>query len=159
MSRIASTLAFVLAALPASATAPDDHVVVPGQRVGPVSIGMGPAELLQALGAPEESRTFQDGGSSYDYNGRHLQVIANGGKVSTIATWDAGDHLANGLKIGSAELELQAMMGSPAWKKARGGGDFIEYCFGGTSFYVSGFTGSHGPPGRVYEIKVDGCEP
>jgi hypothetical protein len=148
---------FVVAASSSSvfAAPPDDHLIVPGQRVGPVVVGMGPAELLQALGAPDESNTNKYA-TQYVYRSRGFWIWSRKNRVDSISIMDPTYHTANGIHPGSSELELQAAMGAPKWQKDNG--SFIEYCYRDATRYEIGRPGSNNA-GRLLAIDINTCVP
>jgi hypothetical protein len=50
------------------ALASSDNLIVPGQRIGPISLGMGMDQVAATLGQPDESRTdyYPNGGAAYN---------------------------------------------------------------------------------------------
>jgi hypothetical protein len=137
------------------AASPDDHLIVPGQRIGPVVIGMGPSELLQALGAPDQSNTNKFA-TQYVYPSRGFCIWSRNNRVDMISISDSSYHTPNGIHPGSSELELQAAMGAPKWK--RDNGSFIEYCYRDATRYEIGRPGTNNA-GRLLAIDINTCKP
>jgi hypothetical protein len=143
----------------AVAAAPDDGLIVLGKRIGPVFIGMNPAELLQALGAPDSAHGSGDS-TQYRYQGKGLVIWARNGRVSEVYTSDPRYRAAAGIHVGSSELELVASIGQPKWKRAnnRGESGSITYCYkDGTDMVLGGPNASDA--GRVRTIWINGCKP
>jgi len=122
MSPLRSTaMALILAAVAVttvSAQVANDRQIVPGARVGPVSLGMTAADLYRTMGEPKSTMAFDDGGFKYEWN--EIVVLSDkGGHVAFISPTTGGYSLSPGLHIGSSELALQAQRPAPAWVQAQ----------------------------------------
>jgi len=121
MSPLRSTaMALILAAIAVttvSAQGANDRQIVPGARVGPISLGMTAGDLYRTMGEPKSSMSFTDGSFRYEWNEIFVQSD-RGGHVTTISPTSGGYTLNPGLSIGSSELALQAQRPAPAWVRA-----------------------------------------
>src|ERR1700722_12967958 len=70
------TLAAALAAFSTAVWAQsDDHKIIPGERVGPVQLGMSAEEVVGYWGRPQEIEPDKNGGTFYRYPSRGILVI------------------------------------------------------------------------------------
>ncbi len=138
----------VIALLAACASGPltlDDDLVVPGERVGEVQIGMPLATLLAVKGTPMKtvpisgsdatSYTFQDGLTV----GAHDQVY-------WIIAEDARFHTATGVRPGVEQIFARASLGKPGCVVTKD--DQTTYDYGNLYFRVDNETG------RVKQLGV-----
>jgi len=112
-------LVLVLVALfagiqPTTAQAPNDKQIVPGIRVGPVSVGMSDADLYKVLGDPTDTDTLHYRPSiAYRYTSFFVIVNRDSHKVTQIATSDPSYSTAEGIKAGSSGLGVSVKYGVP----------------------------------------------
>ena len=91
--------------------APNDRLIVPGERIGPVALGMS-EEALFRLGIPGSTKPFFGKFTLYHYSGMKVFVDQNSRKVACIIVHgDASYRFANGVKFGSTLRDIQAAMG------------------------------------------------
>jgi hypothetical protein len=90
-----------------------DHIVVPGDRIGPVSLGMSPKAVFQLLGQPNWTGSsaflWRYGDSSFfvRVDDAHQQVVQ-------VAVYnDASFHTAKGARYGSTLRDLDQIWGAP----------------------------------------------
>ena len=74
-------------------------VIVPYQSVGPIRFGMSSAELVQAVGAPTNSRENSSGELSFQYPAFSVRLSA---KDQTVA--EAGFSSANDVRLGDVNI-------------------------------------------------------
>src|ERR1700752_835275 len=87
--------------------ASNDSLIVPGDRVGRVFLGMSVAQLYPALGDPNSSMAFDDGGFAYDVN--NLHAVVNQSKTEAgMVVYGPTFSLSDGLTVGSSTLALQS---------------------------------------------------
>ena len=124
-----------------------DQLIVPGARVGPIALGMSSASLFEIMGAPEESMRFKDSMSAvYSSSGVNALVLDATSQVFSISATDRRYSTAQGIQIGSTELEIRAKMGVPSSDTRLG--NTHEMCYEtGISFTIS-------LEGRVQYIEV-----
>jgi hypothetical protein len=99
-----------------------DHLIVPGQRIGPIFIGMTETQLYQRLGNPSETTRGKDGTwIEYDYNNLGLTIYADPAthKVYMIETGreDSPYSTREGIRVGSSELQIQILPWKLLWKR------------------------------------------
>jgi hypothetical protein len=90
-----------------------DHLVVPGDRIGPVSLGMTPKAVFQLLGPPN---TTIGSALLWRYGDTSFFVRADDThqRVVQVAIYnDASFHTAEGARYGSTLQELDRIWGSP----------------------------------------------
>ena len=117
----------VLGALVAcKTTAPDDSLpipaaqpvfdsqIVPGQRIGPVALGMSSTQLLQAAGSPATSNHVGDVTAARFSNGIDVNVRDGDSRVTSVSTTESRYATPDGLRVGVSELEVRARRGAPA---------------------------------------------
>lgn len=109
-----------------------DHLIVPGERIGPIFIGMTETQLYQRLGDPSETVRGNDGTwIEYDYNNLGLSIYADPAthKVYTIGT--QGDNspysTREGIRVGSSELQVQILPWKLLWKRVAHGRWKFQY--------------------------------
>lgn len=107
-----------------------DTVIMPGQRIGPVFIGMTEAELYDHLGSPAQT-VHGDDSSRVDYDWSDIGVGVNTRKHVVVSVYATGTRYATagGVTVGTTELELMARLGAPS-ATAQADFDVTHYCFG-----------------------------
>jgi hypothetical protein len=113
-SVLAAILMSVALAVCANAAAPvRDTLIVPGERVGPVALGMSPAELAQAVGSPGDPQR-QGSATIYSWG----QIVAEIGDASSgvalITVNDSRYETATHIRVGLAGLAVTGVLGPPA---------------------------------------------
>lgn len=89
-----------------------DKLIVPGERIGPISLGMMQADVLKILGVPPKSSIHTDGHSRYYY--ADLTVwISRDSRVFRIGTDSPEYATADGIRVGMTEPEVRAKKGNP----------------------------------------------
>jgi len=103
-----------------------DSQVVPGVRIGPLSVGMTASQLLEVMGAPNSENTTNYG-HQYWWNDLSATVYARDGLVHWVSDNSQGRYrLNNGIRQNSTLLEVRAQLpqpdhvdhyrGSPPWE-------------------------------------------
>ncbi len=139
-----------------------DTLIVFGRRVGPVSLGMSEAQLLDALGKPTSKTDYSDfraGRSGYLSNKLGLSIVVQDGIVVRISPSDNRYSTASGIRVGSP-LPANASTGASA--RERHG--VTSYCYDGhTAITVrskeDGMTAPDCAVGAVCDIVVGECLP
>jgi hypothetical protein len=122
---------------PPPTTAPVfDHLIVPGKRIGPVSIGMSAKQLLDALGAPKSTYRFTDASSNEFSNG--IEAVVDD---ATLQVWRVQVQLASpgasayataeGVGMGLTDLEIRARLGNPDSVETINELNSRRYCYPG----------------------------
>src|ERR1700752_5007906 len=97
--------------------ASNDSLIVPGDRVGRGFLGMSVAQLYRAMGDPNSSMAFDDGGFSYDWN--NLHVVVNQSKTVTWMVVSGPTYsLSDGITVASSTRALKSKRPTPAFSKA-----------------------------------------
>lgn len=96
------------------ATPTFDYAIVPGQRIGPVALGMPASQLLQALGPPENSNRMANASvNRWGSKGVSAVILDENGRVHTTTALDNRYATAGGLRVGASDLEVRSLMGRP----------------------------------------------
>lgn len=105
----------------------NDYLVVPGKRVGSVSIGMTSKQLLDAMGSPISTYHYTDG-ANYTYSGNFNVVVdADTQQVWRVSVGNGSYRTENGLAPGQTDLEMHAILGNPSSTTNVGNDDYPEY--------------------------------
>jgi hypothetical protein len=92
-----------------------DKLIVPGQRIGPVRLGMTTAELYRAMGDPTKMYEYtNEVGQHCEYPG--LAVDVKRGRVYTVTALSAEFSTVEGVRVGDSQLAMEAKLGSPIKK-------------------------------------------
>src|ERR1700730_6859535 len=149
-----SGLLFALAALfvglqSTTVAAKDGNLIVPGVRIGPISLGMSDADVYKILGDPTQTMTEGvDMGRAIQYVFPKLTVVVSRAthKVTSVITLDPGYSTAEGIKVGSSGLAVSTKLGIPPGP-----------CEGGCNYnYPNGISLGINPDGRVRAIWIIG---
>jgi hypothetical protein len=112
-----ASAALALAALLAVGTTvraqEDDHLIVPGVRLGPVHLGITDVELYRQLGDPQSTQPNGDVSMNYTYSNFGVSVSTHTHKVIQVLALDASYATAEGIKVGSSHLAIAAKLGIP----------------------------------------------
>ena len=107
--------------------ASNDNLIVPGERVGRVFLGMTTSQLYRVMGDPINSMAFNSGGFRYEW--RDLDVIVSQSKTVTWITTSGSTYsLSGGVTVGSSALALQSNRPPPAFSKAENASR-TSYCY------------------------------
>ena len=93
-----------------------DQLIVPGQRIGEIKLGMKMDEVIRILGDPDKDPTnTEDGLLEYQFMKSHLLIIdvePKSKSIKMLATGLVSSYkTSNGIKIGSTMEEIQKQMG------------------------------------------------
>ncbi len=92
------------------AVLPEATMVRPGDGLGPITLGMTPAQVQDAVGLPPSSR---DRSGWYGWDARHLAVFFDRGAAVIIYTEDPAVATAEGIRLGSGDTDLIKAYGAP----------------------------------------------
>lgn len=131
----------------------DDNLIVPGERIGPVFLGMTDADLYKKFGNPSESKLTGTGYTAYFYNTFMVYVGVSTHKVASITspagnTGYSGYASREGIKVGSSALEVQAKLPPATLTMDSPAPGYSRYN------YPSGMVLSLGPSGKVFSIEI-----
>jgi hypothetical protein len=119
----------------------------PGQGIGPVKLGMTPAEVQQAIGLPP---TRVSGGGWYIWETRKMDVLFLQGRAFLIDTEDPRETTSEGIRIGSSDVELIQAYGRPMCASVR---EFRDKAYLGW-YYDGLFVFLNGSPRKAFGIRV-----
>jgi len=112
----------------ACASAPtdlNDNMIVPGERVGPVLIGMPVADLLAAAGTPRSTTLIENSAAAtYHFDGF---TVAAHDTVYWIIAESPIYHTAGGAGVGVEQIEARSAFGKPECVVTRGGFTLYDY--------------------------------
>jgi hypothetical protein len=112
---------------PVNAAAPvQDTLIVPGERVGPVALGMNPAELAQAVGSPGDVQ-HQGSATIYSWGQIVAEIADKSPGVDLITVNDPRYETANHIRVGLAGLAVTAVLGLPASTTTQQGLITLDY--------------------------------
>ena len=89
-----------------------DHAILPGKRVGPVSLGMTAADLTHVAGRPI-AVVSGDGEFTYEYDGYRAVIVERTQRVSSIIVTSGKYALLSGLSVGDADGAMNEQLGAP----------------------------------------------
>jgi hypothetical protein len=114
--RLILTLLVVAVRSPiAQAQALNDHLIVPRQRIGPMTLGMSAIELAQTMGRPVSRRPGEV--DLYSWRDLTATVTKNGLWTTQICTFSSAYETAQGLHVGSTDLSVVAALGKPNYSR------------------------------------------
>jgi hypothetical protein len=115
-----------------------DNTIVPGKRIGPVSVGMAVSQLYDVMGEPTKTQKGRDT-ERYVFEGLEVVVDDADESVSTVTTASAEYATADGLKVGLTLLAVKAKLAKlPGQLLIREEGDTTTYFTAGMVVLVSG---------------------
>jgi len=123
---LALSLGMALAG-PASAAAPvRDALIVPGERVGPIGLGMSAAALADAVGVPGDVQ-HQGNDTIYSWGEITAQISEKSPGVDLITVNDPRYETADHIRVGLASLAVTAVLGQPANRTTAPGLESLDY--------------------------------
>jgi hypothetical protein len=126
MIRRLAIVLFTLFAGAAALAQSRDALIVPGQRVGPIALGLSEAELLKVAGVP--ASTFRQGNETIYAFGRVTAQIGDpSAGVDLITVDDARFETADHVRLGLAAPVAMSLLGQPAKRSIANGVDTLEY--------------------------------
>jgi hypothetical protein len=108
---VIALLAQISCSSEASLRAADDHLIVPGTRIGPFKLGITEKELFQ-VGIPSGTRPWNSF-ILYTFGDRVVQVSAQSRRVERIFSQDRSDRTSAGVGMGSSIEDLFRALGPP----------------------------------------------
>jgi hypothetical protein len=127
--RMRTAIAICAAALASACATPPpddyDNLIVAGERVGPVKIGMPVAELLTVAGTPNSTSLIENSAAAtYRFNGF---TVAAHDTVYWIVVESPAYRTAQGTAVGVEQIEARASFGKPACVVTRGDHTLYDY--------------------------------
>src|SRR2546426_2526817 len=137
-----TTAARLLSELPPTAAEeaeaqPVGNSVSPGEGIGAVRLGMTPARVQEVIGLPPSRRTAR---GWYDWDTRRLSVLFDSGKAVIIYTEDPTAVTAEGIRLGSTDVDLIKAYGGPACSSLfpASGRATLAWVYHGLLVFISG---------------------
>ena len=151
---IATVLAIVLHCTFARAQTQNDHLIVPWQRIGPMSVGMSAADLIHSMGPPASRQPGEV--LTYKWHDVSATVTEDGLWATQICTFDPADVTVEGVHVGSTDLSVTKLLGKPRYSRvstAWWGPSFANLYWPGLmiSAHLKGFEVNH----AVWKICVN----
>lgn len=140
---LAAILPFAISACVTGPLTLDDDLVVPGERIGEVQIGMPLATLLAVKGNPLTTRPIS-GTNATTYTFPDGLTVGADDKVYWIIAEDARFHTSNGVRPGVEQIFARASFGKPKCVETRA--ETTVYDYGDLYFDVDN---AHGKVTRV----------
>lgn len=112
---IATILAVVLHCTFAQAQTQNDHLIVPWQRIGPMSVGMSTADLIHSMGPPTSRQPGEV--VTYKWPDVSATVTEDGLWATQICTFNPTDVTVEGLHVGSTDLSVAQLLGKPRYSR------------------------------------------
>ncbi len=115
LSGVSTAVAVLVAVAGQSqAAVPQGHLIVPGRAVGPVQLGMRPAQVLRLLG-PAVGAGPAQGAGRLAWPGRGLAVrLDPEGRVEAVFVESPQYRTAEGVGVGSSRDDVLAAFGPPS---------------------------------------------
>lgn len=124
-----------------------DRLIVPGKRVGPISLGMTRDQVIAALGLPVETFLYGGGTTGLAYQrinnadrsfSTGLEVIVGNqsSRVENITVGTGAQYATTqGLAVGMQESKVRELMGAPDKIALRTKHTYDTYCYPGLRVY------------------------
>jgi hypothetical protein len=93
----------------------NDHLIVPRERIGPMSLGMSATELAQTMGSPSSRRPGEV--DLYSWRDLTATVTKNGLWATQICTFNPTYVTAEGLHVGSTDVAVVGALGKPNYSR------------------------------------------
>jgi hypothetical protein len=119
-------LTIALAGSVTAAPAPNDNLIIPGERVGPIALGMTEAQLTAAMGGPGEV-LHQGPVTTYSWGQVTAEIADNSPGVETITVNDQRYDTPGHVRVGLAATAAAAVLGQPNKKTSTQGLDTFDY--------------------------------
>jgi hypothetical protein len=109
-----------------AAPASNDNLIVPGERVGPIALGMTEAQLAAAMGGPGEV-LHQGSATTYSWGQVAAEIGDNSRGVEMITVNDPRYDTPGHVHVGLAAPAAAAVLGQPKKKTSTQGLDTFDY--------------------------------
>lgn len=124
-----------------------DQLIVPGQRIGDIKLGMKMDEVIRILGDPDKDPTnTEDGLLEYQFMKSHLLIIdvePSSKNIKMLATGLVPSYkTSNGIQIGSTMEDVQKQMGATKLIKLNETSYTLKYPGKGIEFILRDKDGS-----------------
>ena len=137
----------------------DDHLIVPWQRIGPITLGMNAEELFGIMGHPTNTKrgALDRGVDVYTWrDDLSATITKDGAYVTQICAFNPSYATAQGIRPGSADRSVPALLGEPRRSRlfsAWWGASYTNLYWPGlmVSIHLEGFDKNH----AVWEVCVN----
>lgn len=126
MRPLLPALFFAIALAGPVGAAPADNLIVPGERVGPIALGMTEAQLNAAMGGPGVVQ-HQGTVTVYAWGQVTAEIADNSPGVETITVNDPRFDTPGHVHVGLAATAAAAVLGQPDKKTSTQGLDTSDY--------------------------------
>jgi hypothetical protein len=109
-----------------AAPAPNDNLIVPGERVGSIALGMTEAQLTAAMGGPGEV-LHQGLVTTFSWGQVTAEIADHAPGVETITVNDPRYDTPGHVRVGLAAPAVTAVLGQPDKKTSTQGLDTFDY--------------------------------
>ncbi|MCE1247567.1 MAG: hypothetical protein LWY06_13065 [Firmicutes bacterium] len=118
-----------------------DQLIVPGERIGPVFIGMRDDDMIRALGKPDQSPvTTAEGLQEFQFIRNHLLIVDVDPKTHTVKNIATGHttryQTSTGIKVGATQEFVELRMGKASVKQMPGDSISLNYVSSGIEFVI-----------------------
>jgi hypothetical protein len=141
----------------------DDHLIVPGERIGPFKLGMTDQELF-GVGIPGGTRVVR-GDTEYFFGNRSVIVGEYSRLVKTVWTYSKTDRTSSGVGVGSSLTDLYRALGPPDRTEVGtstcgvpGRVDHVYYQNGNTVFSFTAGTCADAPTTQAQDVGIKSRE-
>jgi hypothetical protein len=133
---------------PSKTRADNDHLIMPWQRVGPITLAMSAEDVIRVLGQPTQSNRARSTTTFYWKDDLSVTALTDSSYVTQICALSPDYATTQGLRPGMPDSSVSALMGEPesshvyrAWWTH----SYIKLFWGGLLVNVSltGFDNNH----------------
>jgi outer membrane protein assembly factor BamE (lipoprotein component of BamABCDE complex) len=128
--------------------AENDHLIVPWQRVGPITLGMSAEDAIRVLGQPTQTNGARSTTTYYWKNDLAVTALMDSSSVTQICALSPDYATAQGLRPGMPDTSVSALIGEPQSSRVYHGWwtlSYIKLSWGGLMVTVplTGFDNNH----------------
>ena len=98
---------------PSETRAENDHLIVPWQRVGPITLGMSADDAIRVLGQPTQSNQARSTITYYWKDDLSVTALTDTSSVTQICALSPDYVTAQGLRPGMPDTSVSALMSEP----------------------------------------------
>jgi hypothetical protein len=109
--RLALAAALVVLSPVAASAQSNDNLIVPGQRVGQIQLGMPVAQVYAILGAPSRTDKLEEE-THYVYSDLNVVIKDSTQRVDVVNETNSKYRTREGVGVGSQDIEVRAKMGN-----------------------------------------------
>ena len=98
---------------PGETRAENDHLIMPWQRVGPITLGMSAEDAIRVLGQPTQSNRARSTTTYYWKDDLSVTALTDSSYVTQICALSPDYATAQGLRPGMPDASVSALIGEP----------------------------------------------